>query len=273
MSGQGRRPGDDPLLAGAWALDALDDDERAGYEERLRRHPEERADAESLRAAATRLGEAEAVAPPAHLRGAVLAAIARTPQEPGEPQGPGEPGERRGPQEPPRAQEAQRPQVVDLAAERTRRRGPSRWSVLVAAAGIVVAAVGVGVGVSQRGEQQVVAQPSAAQRAAELLTAPGARVSTVAASSGGTATVVRAGQQVAVLTTGLPAGGAGRDYQLWLVSGDALTSAGMLRVSADGSAATVVDAPSVDAVGISVEPEAGSQQPTTTPVVLAPLSA
>ena len=267
MSGQERRPGDDPLLAGAWALDALDDDERAGYEERLRRHPEERADAESLRAAATRLGEAEAVAPPAHLRGAVLAAIAGTPQEPQEPR---EPGELRGPQRP---QEAQRPQVVDLAAERTRRRGPSRWSVLVAAAGIVVAAVGVGVGVGQRGEQQVVAQPSAAQRAAELLTAPGARVSTVAASSGGTATVVRAGQQVAVLTTGLPAAGAGRDYQLWLVSGDALTSAGMLRVSADGSAATVVDAPSVDAVGISVEPEAGSQQPTTTPVVLAPLGA
>ncbi|WP_432521330.1 anti-sigma factor domain-containing protein [Kineococcus sp. SYSU DK006] len=261
MSDQGRHPGDDPLLAGAWALDALDEDERAGYEERLRRHPEERADAESLRAAAARLGEAEAVAPPAHLRGAVLAAIAGTPQEPG------------GPQEPARTQEGQRPQVVDLAAERTRRRGPSRWSVLVAAAGVVVAAVGVGVGVGQRGEQQVVAQPSAAQRAAELLTAPGARVSTVAASSGGTATVVRAGQQVAVLTTGLPAAGAGRDYQLWLVSGDALTSAGMLRVSADGSAATVVDAPSVDAVGISVEPAAGSQQPTTTPVVLAPLGA
>nr|WP_276611896.1 anti-sigma factor [Kineococcus vitellinus] len=203
------------------------------------------------------------------MRESLLAAIARTPQETDTLQDLQDPQDPRHRQEP---REAPRAQVADLALERTRRRGPSRWSVLVAAAGIVVAAVGVGVGV-QRGEQQVVAQPSAAQRAAELLTAPGARVSTVAASSGGTATVVRAGQQVAVLTAGLPAAGAGRDYQLWLVTGEALTSAGMLRVSADGSAATVVDAPSVDAVGISVEPAAGSQQPTTTPVVLAPLGA
>lgn len=240
---------DDPLLAAAWALDALDDDERAAYEERLRTHPDERADADALRETASRLSVA--TTPPPHLRAAVLAAVVTTPQE--RPSAP----------------------VVDLRSERARRRGPSRWSALVAAAGILVGAVGVGVGVgvaNRSGDTVVSAQQVARERITDLLATPGARVSTVAATDGGTATLVQADGRIGVLTAGLPAAGGGRDYQLWLAQGDALTSAGMLHVTSAGGSAVVVDAGSATGVGISVEPARGSVQPTTTPVVFTPLS-
>ena len=256
-------PSEDPLLAAAWALDALDDDERAAYEERLRTRPEERADADALRETAARLGAAVPVEPPARLRAGILAALATTAQEP--------PGE-----EPP-AQGTSA--VTDLgaarAARRDRTRRPARWSVLVAAAGLVVAAAGIGVGIGAGPDDPPVvsAQEAARQEVADLLSAPGARVSTVTASDGGTATLVRADGRLGVLTTGLPAAGAGRDYQLWLASGEAVSSAGMLGVGAGGAAATVVEVGDSDGVGISVEPAGGSPQPTTTPVVFTALPA
>ncbi|MEZ0491174.1 anti-sigma factor [Kineococcus sp. TBRC 1896] len=237
---------DDPLLAAAWALDALDDDERAAYEERLRSHRDERADADSLRETASRLSVGTP-APP-HLRAAVLAAVADTPQEPAP------------------------ANVVDLPAHRARRRGPSRWSALVAAAGILLGAVGLGVGVVNRsGGSDVSAQQEARDRITDLLTRPGVRVSTVGASGGGTATLVQAGGEVGVLTSGLPDAGPGRGYQLWLAEGEDLTSAGMLHVTSSGGSAVVVPAAAATGVGISVEPDGGSRQPTTDPVVFTDL--
>jgi hypothetical protein len=172
-----------------------------------------------------------------------------------------------------------RGRVLDLdaarAGRRDRTRRPARWSVLVAAAGLVVAAAGIGVGVASRPDAPpaISAQQAARQEVAALLSDPGAKVSTVAAGGGGTATLVRADGRLGVLTTGLPAAGEGRGYQLWLATGDAVTSAGMLSVGAGGGAAVVVDAGGSDGVGISVEPAGGSQQPTTTPVVFTALPA
>jgi anti-sigma-K factor RskA len=261
-------PTEDPLLAAAWALDALDDDEREAYERRLSSHPEERADADTLRETASRLGAAAAVEPPARLRTSILDAIAATPQEP------------RSPRETPARPVAQPTggRVLNLDTARTKRsenRRPARWSVLVAAAGIVVAAAGVGVGISARSDRPpaVSAEQAARQEVADLLTTPGAVVSTVAASDGGTATLVRADGRLGVLTTGLPTVGDGRGYQLWLATGDDIASAGMLSVGSGGSSATVVDAGTSDGVGISVEPAAGSRQPTTTPIVFTALRA
>ncbi|ABS05221.1 anti-sigma factor [Kineococcus radiotolerans] len=276
-------PSEDPLLAAAWALDALDDDERAAYEERLRTRPEERADADALRETAARLGAAVPVEPPARLRAGILAALATTAQEPPGQELPAqEPPAQEPPGQEPPAQEPsaqEPPAVTDLgaarAARRDRTRRPARWSVLVAAAGLVVAAAGIGVGVGAGPDDPPVvsAQEAARQEVADLLAAPGARVSTVTASDGGTATLVRADGRLGVLTTGLPAAGAGRDYQLWLASGEAVSSAGMLGVGAGGTAATVVEVGDSDGVGISVEPAGGSPQPTTTPVVFTALPA
>jgi hypothetical protein len=61
-------------------------------------------------------------------------------------------------------------------------------------------------------------------------------------------------------------------YQVWLIQGDTPTSAGLLTVDADGQGVLLLISEatigSFDALGISIEPEGGSQQPTGDIVVL-----
>lgn len=64
-------------------------------------------------------------------------------------------------------------------------------------------------------------------------------------------------------------------YQVWLIQGETPTSAGLLTVDADGQGVLLLVSDetigSFDALGISVEPEGGSQQPTGDIVVLGDL--
>jgi anti-sigma-K factor RskA len=70
----------------------------------------------------------------------------------------------------------------------------------------------------------------------------------------------------------LPALPKGQAYQLWMIDGDQPLSAGVFQVGPQGEASMVVDMPDrarqYDAVGITVEPEAGSVQPTSKPILL-----
>jgi anti-sigma-K factor RskA len=65
---------------------------------------------------------------------------------------------------------------------------------------------------------------------------------------------------------------AGRTYQVWLIQGDQPHSAGLLNVDEHGQGVLVLTSDraigSFDALGISVEPEGGSPQPTGEIVVL-----
>src|SRR5215469_17316074 len=76
-----RRP-DPHTLAGAYALDALSETDRAAFERHLSACDSCRHEASSLREAAGHLAEATAVAPPPRLREQVLAEAARTRQQP-----------------------------------------------------------------------------------------------------------------------------------------------------------------------------------------------
>src|SRR6266568_6862747 len=73
---------DPHTLAGAYALDALSEEDRERFERHLGVCESCRAEAASLRDAAGRLAEATAAAPPPRLRGLVLAEAARTRQQP-----------------------------------------------------------------------------------------------------------------------------------------------------------------------------------------------
>ena len=68
---------------------------------------------------------------------------------------------------------------------------------------------------------------------------------------------------------------AGKTYQVWLIQGETPVSAGLLKVDANGQGVLVVSSEtpigSFDALGISVEPEQGSPQPTGDIVVLSAL--
>lgn len=68
---------------------------------------------------------------------------------------------------------------------------------------------------------------------------------------------------------------AGKTYQVWLIDGGGPQSAGLLPVDANGQGVLVVTSDltigSFQALGISVEPDGGSQQPTGEIVVLSDL--
>jgi len=82
-------------------------------------------------------------------------------------------------------------------------------------------------------------------------------------------------QSAVLVIVGLTPLEAGRTYQVWLIQGDAPVSAGLLKVDVNGQGVLVVTSEaaigSFDALGISVEPEEGSPQPTGDIVVLSTL--
>lgn len=229
-------------LTGAYAADALDTIERAQFEHHLQECPACRQEVAELRATTARLAAGTYEAPPAGLRDRVLAEVARTRQV---------------------APRTDQPRV-----------GSPRWwtsPAAMAAAFFLVAALGLGVlaGVqfqrADRAEQR-------ADRIAAAVTDPERVEANAAATTGGSGMVVAADDLVVFRTDGLPELPADQAYQLWLISGDEATSAGVL--GREGDLEAVVDGiGDAESVGLTVEPEAGSKQPTGDLVLQLSLSA
>lgn len=82
-------------------------------------------------------------------------------------------------------------------------------------------------------------------------------------------------QSAVLVISGLPRLEAGRTYQVWLIDGGSPVSAGLLTVDENGQGVFIVNSDtsigSFNALGISVEPEGGSPQPTGDIVVLSEL--
>jgi anti-sigma-K factor RskA len=202
-------------LAGAYALGAVDDLERAAF----RRHLDDCAacaqEVAELAATAARLADLAETAPPPGLRTAVMARIGNTRQL--------------GP-------------VPARGTARTRGTDPARRSrraVGAAVAAVALAVVAAGVGTYTVEEHRVRAaraQAAQADRIAAVLGAPDAQVRTAAATVGGRVTVVVSaalGQGVA-LVSGLPDPSAGRSYQLWVVHGAAAVNTGAVLTAGTG---------------------------------------
>jgi len=234
-------------LAGAYALDALTDRDRARFERHLAGCDACRQEAASLREAAARLPAASAVPPPGRLREHVLAGAARTRQQP--------------------------PFTTDGLAGSGRRavsgRAP-RLAVAIAGGCILVALVLGGLFVST---QHRLSQEQAHTRAmTAVLNAPDATIMSARAAAGGSATVVMSHRDHAlVLTTArLPALPAGRRYQVWLMGLHRVRAAGMLPAPRQGMTAPMVVsglAPG-DAVALTVESASGARSPSSAPVVM-----
>jgi anti-sigma-K factor RskA len=81
-------------------------------------------------------------------------------------------------------------------------------------------------------------------------------------------------QSAVLVISGLPPLEAGRTYQVWLI-GNAPVSAGLLTVDENGQSVLIVTSEaaigSFNSLGISIEPEGGSEQPTGEIVVLSEL--
>lgn len=248
------------LAAGA-ALGALQPDEQRRFDDALSAHPEwsELVD-DDVRTAAMLAMNIAPVAPPAHIRSALLARIAVTSQH-----GPADAADA--------PQQVTRDTLVPDAV-RTTPSAPRRWSrSLLALAACLALVVGVGIGAATL---NTALNRSASVTALEQVqSADDAQQASVTLDNGGTATAHwSASTGTAVLVTdGIPEAADGRDYELWFVRGDGPVSAGVFDTK-DGNATAVLagDMHAGDAIAVTVEQAGGSPSggPTTDPIVVIP---
>ena len=222
-------------LSGAYAVDALDDLERAAFERHLAECAECRAEVASLREAAGLLAETTTTAPPPALRDRVLADISTVRPLP------------------PRTQ----------AATRRKR----RLTGLVAAAAAALVLGGGAVAWHPWTDETSTVAPSADV----VLDAPDARSTSVDLKDGASATVTHSDSvgQAVLVTHKMPPPPKGKVYQLWLqqpVKG--MVSAGLMPVKPDQTVLLHGDAATATAAGITVEPAGGSTSPTSVPIAL-----
>lgn len=240
-------------LSGAYAADALDPAERAQFERHLAACESCQQEVRELQATTAKLATASAEAPPSSLKASVMAEIDQTRQE-------GPPAT-----------------AADPAGRPSRRpfEGWSRRLVGVAAAALAVAVVGLGVTVLELNNRLDDAQTTSEQLQ-DLLAAPDTQTVTVNGPEGvvGRVLVSRAEGLAVLHATGMAVPPADSDYQLWLIRGDEFVPAGILAVDEDGTVTHAVRGgiASVEALGVTVEPDGGSPQPTSEPILSATLA-
>ncbi|MGI5188177.1 anti-sigma factor domain-containing protein [Promicromonospora sp. CA-289599] len=269
---RGDARGDIRDLLPGYALDALDDLERRSVERLL----------ESDAAARRALDEYHEVLasfavdtePPAALRASVLDRVRNTPQvfgtsAPTEPSGTDESSGTVTPSPAAAVPTGQGPtaggggDVVDLAARRRVR----RWGVgLTAVAAAAAIAVPTTIAVQVTADRDRLREQS--EIVSEMLVDPDSSILRGTVEGGGQASVLVADDDMFFRADDLPEPGAGRAYQLWVVAEDgSVSSAGVLSVR-DGETASLVQGVEGIGMAVTVEPEAGSEQPTTDPVVV-----
>ncbi|KRE98785.1 hypothetical protein ASG88_17250 [Nocardioides sp. Soil777] len=221
-------------LTGAYALDAVDDIERARFEQHLAECEDCRLEVASLREAAGLLSETTAVTPPPALRESVLAGI---------------------------SQIRPLPPIVHRTPVVQR-----RWFPLLVAAA-VVAILGVGAALWQ---PWAPSQDSSLTAAEQVIGASDARSVAVDLGDAGNATVTRSESlgKAVITTDGMAPAPSGKVFELWLQVDGEMVPAGLMPPGEDTQMVLEGDATTATAVGITVEPEGGSDQPTTEPIAL-----
>jgi anti-sigma-K factor RskA len=221
-------------LTGAYALDAVDDIERARFEQHLAECEDCRTEVASLREAASLLSETTLATPPPALRESVLAGI---------------------------SQVRPLPPIVHRTPVVQR-----RWFPLLVAAA-VVAILGVGAALWQ---PWAPSQDSSLTAAEQVLEAGDARSVAVDLGDAGSATVTRSESlgKAVITTDDMAPAPSGKVFELWLQVDGEMVPAGLMPPGEDNQVVLEGDATTATAVGITVEPEGGSDQPTTEPIAL-----
>lgn len=263
-------------LTGAYALDAVTDEERAAVEraldgsEALRAEVGELADTASALAAAV-----EPVEPSAALKASIFAMLDATPQLP------------RAAADAHAAADAAPGAVVDPAPEAAiapgsapataagpataaERRAQVRWfrrPLVIAAGAAAAAALVVGTLVLPTVLSSPPQDPFQVVAAA-----PDAETVISTMDDGAQVTLVWSGELAlaAVAVDGMPPLPETNDYELWFIGADGPRSAGVIAMNdaGDGSQQLVGEMAAGESIGITIEPAGGSPQPTTDPILV-----
>ncbi|KJL28678.1 anti-sigma factor [Microbacterium oxydans] len=245
------------LAAGA-ALNALSPVEERRFRDALAAHPEwaDLVD-DDVETAGVLAMNAMSVAPPAHIRSALLAQIAVTPQHPVDDRS---------------AAPLDDSVVPDVAPALVR--APRRWSrSLLALAACLALVVGVGIGAATL--NTYLNRPASVVALEQIQSADDAQEASVTLDDGGTATAHwSASVGTAVLVTdGIPSAADGETYELWFVRGDAPVSAGVFDTEGgDATAVLAGDMHEGDVIAVTVEQAGGSPSgaPTSDPFIVIP---
>ena len=249
-------------MAGAYALDALDERDRARFERHLAGCHECCREVGGLREATARLTTAAARQPAAALKDRLLAETAMVRQLPPLTRG-----------APDRA--ARHPGMAGRARSRRPRTRRPVWPATVALAGVFLIAA-TAIWVTGHGHLSPLTQESPRGHAiAAILTAPDATMISAPVKTGGTATVVMSHRQRTLVfaAAGLRALPASRRYELWLMSPGRDRAAGLLPIPRHGMTGPVI-APGLetgDRLGLTVEPASGSRHPTSAMIMVVTL--
>ncbi|MGN6332658.1 MAG: anti-sigma factor [Motilibacteraceae bacterium] len=256
-------PADVHTLTGAYAAHALPEDEALAFEAHLAECEACAQEVRELQATAARLALEATATPPPALKRAVLAQVAATRQLP-----PVVRAIDQSAAEPTAAGDAEAAYAAEVVPLRRR----ARWTTPfgVAAAVLLATSVSLGGFLAQQ-HRDLQQQRATAQAVAAVVADPAHTEHTTRLPGGGSVTVLAAGGQAVFTGADLPALPDGKGYQLWVMRGSGVTSAGMLPVRSGVTQAYVPDVSGGKALAVSVEPAGGSAQPTTTPVAVVPL--
>ena len=233
-------------LVAAYALDALDDDERVAFEAHLGSCPTCPGELAEFTEVVGELADATSSPAPGGVRDRVLAQLGETEQVPAPPvavpTAPIAPTEPTAPAAP----------VVDLADRRRRRL--SIANMLTAAAAAVLLLVGA-----------IVMSGGGSSEYDDVADAPDAVIAQLVGDRGSVDVAYSAElDRVALRAENVDGLEPGLRYALWAIAGDTPIPAGLF-VPDDGSIddAVELDDVAADAWGITIEPETGSDAPTT----------
>lgn len=222
-------------LAAAYALDALDDRERAAFEAHYGACEVCRTDVQEFRHTLTQVADSLVAAPPTSLKAKVMVEVATTRQL--------------------------SPLVAPVVALDERRRTRSLMSMAAAAAAIVMIVVGVA---SFRGDDQT---DTFASDLAHVMEQPDSQVLSLDSQGGaeGTFRVAWSNSlgQAVLMGEDLPTTPDNKAYELWLITPDSSTAMSVLDPAKDGNVHHTMKAPAdPTAWAITVEPAAGSATAT-----------
>jgi len=224
-------------LTGAYALDAVSGAEREAFERHLAECESCAQEVRELRETATRLGLAAAADPPPELKSRVLNQIKTVRQLP--------------------------PETTVTPLRRRGRNSLALRLTSVAAAVLFAAAAALGVIVVRQNDQldQTRAQ---AEEMSEILRAGDAQVVTVDKGQDGRMTVAmsRSENRMLVLTEDLANPPEGKDFQVWTGHNGTMISAGFLNPENGEAVLEIAGFGDADVLGVTVEPDGGSEVPT-----------